>query len=286
MPKRFWAELTTREIDALDRERTVAVLPVAATEQHGPHLPLGTDTMILDALIAATIGRLPPAPPAPPVLFLPTLAIGKSNEHQAFAGTLSLSAKTLLDVWMEIGASVAASGVRRLVLLNGHGGQSGFMQIVNHDLRARERLMVWSIDWFRIAPPAGLFAVDELRYGIHGGDVETSLMLAIAPARVDLAQARRFDSTLRGIAGDHPPLADGVARWGWQTQDLNPAGAVGDAAAATAEKGRAVLAHVAAKLAAQLATIAELPSSLQIDGKADGGNGGGIDGSVDDPAAT
>ena len=257
---RRWADCTTRDIAALDRERTVVVLPVAATEAHGPHLPLSTDTTIVEGIVDATIDRLPADATA---VFLPTVAIGHSPEHAAFEGTLSLSAPTLLAVWQEIGTSVARAGFHRLVLLNAHGGQSGFMSIVNHDLRVDTGLMVWSIDWFRIALPDGLFAADELRYGLHGGDVETSLMLAIAPARVRMDEAEHFRSMHEGVLTRHPAIAAATARWGWASQDLHPMGVAGNAAAATAAKGQAALNHVATIIAAALVEVSRLPLSMQ-----------------------
>jgi creatinine amidohydrolase len=258
-PKRFWADLSTLEFERLDPGRTIAVLPVAATEQHGPHLPVSVDTRLIDGLIAAIVPRLPPAAS---VLFLPTLAIGKSNEHERFAGTLSLSAQTLLDVWMELGASVARAGIRKLVLFNSHGGQSAAMDIVAPDLRALHDLLVFSVNWYRLGLPPGLIGADELRFGIHGGEVETSMMLALAPHLVDMSKAQAFDSALRRHALDYPLLGSGVAaKLGWQTQDLNPAGAIGNAAAASAHKGEAIIGFVAGRFVQLLQELEQMPLS-------------------------
>ena len=262
-PKRFWAELTAREFQQLDAGRTIAVLPVAAVEQHGPHLPLGVDTMIVDGLVQAVLPRLPPALA---VLILPTMAVGKSNEHGRFAGTLSLDAHTLIDTWMEIGASVARAGVRKLVLLNSHGGQSAVLDIVSHDLRDRHGLLVFAVNWYRLGLPEGLIPDDEIRFGIHGGEIETSVMLALAPHLVEMDRAASFDSAQRGHAADYPVLGDGVAaRLGWQTQDLNPIGAIGDAAAATAAKGAAIIDHAADRLAQLLQEFDRMPLSNLVD---------------------
>ena len=266
-PKRFWAELTAREFQQLDAGRTIAVLPVAAVEQHGPHLPLGVDTMIVDGLVQAVLPRLPPALA---VLILPTMAVGKSNEHGRFAGTLSLDAHTLIDTWMEIGASVARAGVRKLVLLNSHGGQSAVLDIVSHDLRDRHGLLVFAVNWYRLGLPGGaLIDADEIRFGIHGGEIETSVMLALAPHLVEMDRAASFDSAQRRHAADYPVLGDGVAaRLGWQTQDLNPTGAIGDAAAATAAKGAAIIDHAADRLAQLLQELDRMPLSNLVDGPA------------------
>jgi creatinine amidohydrolase len=260
--RRFWADLSTRDFAELDRNRTIAVLPLAATEQHGPHLPLGVDTRLLEGLIDAAVARLPDDAS---VLFLPTLAIGKSNEHDCFAGTLSLTAHTLIDVWMEIGASVARAGIRKLVLFNGHGGQSAAMDIVNHDLRALLGLLVFAVDWYRLGLPDGLIGSDEIRFGIHGGEIETSMMLALAPHLVDMSRAADFESSLRRHAADYPVLGDQTAaRLGWQTQDVNPTGAVGNAAAASAQKGAAIIALVADRFVKLLRELDAMPLSVLV----------------------
>jgi creatinine amidohydrolase len=262
-PKRYWADLTARDFQELDRSRAIAVLPVAATEQHGPHLPLSVDTTLIEGVVAATLPRLPSHLG---VLFLPTLAVGKSNEHGRFAGTLSLSAHTLIDTWMELGACVAAAGVRKLVIFNSHGGQSAVMDIVSHDLRERHALLVYAVNWYRLGLPEGLVPKDEVRFGIHGGDIETSMMLALAPQLVEMDHAKDFDSALRRHAADHPVLGNGIAaRRGWQTQDLNPEGAIGNASAATADKGRAILDFVADRFARLLAELDRMPLAALVD---------------------
>ena len=269
-PKRFWAELTAREFQQLDAGRTIAVLPVAAVEQHGPHLPLGVDTMIVDGLVQAVLPRLPPALA---VLILPTMAVGKSNEHGRFAGTLSLNAHTLIDTWMEIGASVARAGVRKLVLLNSHGGQVGLLDVVARDLRARLGMLVYSVNWFNLPltgedgkPVNDLFSATEHRFGIHAGEIETSMMLALKPEQVDMAKAQNFHSTSQDRAEKFSLLGDGrSAKLAWQMQDYNPQGAVGNAAAATADKGRALLNAAGRSLAKVLVQIDQLPADTLSD---------------------
>ena len=265
-PSRFWADLATTDFARLDAERTVAVLPVAATEQHGPHLPLSVDADLADGIVAAA---LPHLAADLPVLFLPTQAVGFSPEHARFAGTLTLKAETLLRVWTEIGDSVADSGVKKLVLFNAHGGQVGLMDPVARDLRARRGLLVYSVNWFNLPlldaqgrDAGALFSVDEHRFGIHGGDIETSMMLALRPERVRMQHARNFRSSSQDRAEAWPLLGNGrSARLGWQMQDYNPAGAVGDAAAATPEKGRAVIDAAGLQLARLLHEVSTLPLS-------------------------
>ncbi len=267
MAKRFWADLTTAEFAALDRARAIAVLPVAATEQHGPHLPLDVDTRLVDGVVQAA---LPHLAPGLPVLVLPTQAVGLSPEHTAFAGTLTLKAATVTALWAEIAECVARAGVRKLVLLNSHGGQVGLMDVVGRDLRARLGMLVYSVSWFNLPMGEavdGLFSADEHRFGIHGGDIETSMMLALDPARVDMGQAADFKSASQARAARFPILGNGrSAKLAWQTQDYNPAGAVGNAAAATADKGRAVLQAAGQALAQLLVEIDALPADTLVPG--------------------
>lgn len=267
---RYWADWSTRDFARAQANgslaQTIAVLPVAATEQHGPHLPLQVDTALVNGVVAASQPHIAHDVPA---LFLPTQAVGLSPEHAAFPGTLTLKAETVIRLWTEIGESVCASGVKKLVLLNSHGGQVGVMDIVARDLRARLGMLVYSVNWFGLplTGPEGedvnaLFSAHEHRFGIHAGEIETSMMLALAPEQVDMAQAQNFASTSEDRAKRFAILGNGKsAKLGWQMQDYNPAGAVGNAAAATADKGHAVLDAAGRALAALLAEIHQLPDT-------------------------
>lgn len=272
-PTRFWADLSTQDFAQLissgQAAQTIAVLPVAATEQHGPHLPLSVDTLLVDGVVAAA---LPHLAPDLKVLFLPTQAVGLSPEHAAFPGTLTLKAETILRLWTDLGESVAAAGIKKLLLFNSHGGQVSVMDLVARDLRARLGLLVYSVSWFNLPlrdargqDVNALFSADEQRFGIHAGDMETSMMLALDPARVDMAQAQNFASTSQDRAQKFDILGNGKsAKLGWQMQDYNPAGAVGNAAAASADKGRAVLEAAGRSLARLLAEIDQLPLSTLV----------------------
>ena len=267
-PPHFWADWTARDFaQAHDHGRSaqlIAVLPVAATEQHGPHLPLCVDSLLVDGVIAHALPHIPPEVSA---LFLPTQAVGFSPEHAAFAGTLTLKANTLIQLWTDIGESVAAAGVRKLVLLNAHGGQSGLLDVVARDLRARLNLLVYSVNWFNLplTSPQGqdlnrLFDAHEQRFGIHAGDIETSMTLALRPQLVSMALAQNFASSAADRAAQFPLLGNGKsAKLAWQTQDYNPAGAVGNAQAASADKGQQLLQAAGRALAQLLAELHRLP---------------------------
>ena len=263
---RFWADLKSPDFARFDLNRVIAVLPVAAIEQHGPHLPLAVDRDLVDGVIASAVAHLPADLP---VLFLPAQVVGYSPEHVRFAGTLSLKADTLIRLWTEVAESVAASGVNKLVILNSHGGQVGLLDVVARDLRARLDMLVYSVNSFNLPlvsengeSVADLFSAHEHRFGIHAGDMETSMMLALRPERVDMALAQDFHSTSRDRAEQFSILGDGrSAKLGWQMQDYNPLGAAGNAAAATVEKGRALLGAMGRSLAQLLIEIDQLPAN-------------------------
>lgn len=251
---RFWADYTARDFAALDRGSLIAVLPVGAVEQHGPHLPLSVDRDILNGIIAAAVPLIPDDCPA---VFLPTCPIGKSNEHSAWPGTLTLSAATLMAMWSEIGESVAAAGVRKLVILNSHGGQIAPMDIVARDLRVKHGMLAVAANWFGMGLPEGLIPAREERFGIHAGEVETSMMLALQPGLVAMAEARDFpprQAELTGLLGLSP-----AGKLGWQMQDLNAAGVAGNAAAGSAATGRMLVDHAARQVVALLGEVQRLP---------------------------
>lgn len=263
---RRWAEVSARDFALAQHSglaaETVAVLPVGAVEQHGPHLPLCVDSRITDGIVAAALGQLAPELP---VLVLPTQAIGLSLEHQDYAGTLGLSPATLLALWTEIGACVARAGVRKLLIFNAHGGNVSSMDIVARQLRMQCGLMVYHSSWFNLPQPPGVneaFCAHEHRFGIHGGEVETSMLLHLAPELVAMEQAENFSSTSQERAGRYAILGNGrSAKLGWAMQDYNPRGAAGNAAAADAPRGQALVDGAAASLAQLLAELWALPIS-------------------------
>lgn len=263
-PSRRWADVSARDFALAQRSglaaQTVAILPVGAVEQHGPHLPLKVDTALVEGVVDAA---LPLMAADVPVLVLPTQAIGLSLEHQDYAGTLSLSPATLLAVWAELGACVARAGVKKLLIFNAHGGNVSSMDIVARQLRMQCGLLVYHSSWFNLPQPAGVneaFSAHEHRFGVHGGETETSMMLHLAPELVRMEHARNFASSSEVRARQFPVLGNGKsAKLGWAMQDYNPQGAAGNAAAADAQRGQALVQGAAASLAQLCTEIHALP---------------------------
>ena len=253
VPPRDWNEIHWPDISGAEPSRWIAVLPLAATEQHGPHLPLGTDVMIAEAYLDRVRELLPADLP---VTFLPVQPVGISTEHIHYPGTMTLPAATALKDWMEIGKSVARAGVRKFVMVTSHGGNSAAMTLVAQDLRAEYGLLAVTTSWSRFGVPDGLFSAEELRHGIHGGAVETSIMLARYPHTVHQQHIADFrpasiamENRYRWLSTQRP------AAFAWQAQDLHPSGAAGDARQASASKGLQLLDHGAVAFCELLADI-------------------------------
>jgi creatinine amidohydrolase len=261
---RYWHEWSSTALAKADTQKFVAILPIGACEQHGAHLPLGTDSLILEALLAQCLKALAPEIP---VLCLPTLALGWSLEHQSFPGTLSLRPTTLLAVLQDIGDSLAASGVRRLLLLNGHGGQGEILRIAARQLRAQHQMLVVASHWqegylerlaslgaaFNAHPnpsceeklPQGVLPADERKYGLHGGAFETALIAEYFPKLYwPATEGEVFTSLSQKMQQEGYQKLSPQGRYGfaWLAQDLNPAGVVGDPSLASPE----LAAHIAA----------------------------------------
>jgi creatinine amidohydrolase len=241
LPKRDWMEMTWQEIAGAQTTRWIAVLPLAAVEQHGPHLPLGVDTFIAEAYLQRVRSVLPEHLP---VTFLPVQGVGVSAEHLSYPGTLTFSPTTAIAAWTEIGESLARAGLRKLVLITSHGGNVAVMELLARDLRVRFGMLAVTVGWHRFGYPDGTFSGEEKKHGIHGGDIETSLMLAAMSDTVRMDKASHAKPATVDMGREFKWLgAYRPAGFAWMTQDLHPSGAVGDATQATAEKGEAALAH-------------------------------------------
>jgi creatinine amidohydrolase len=272
-PRRWWTDLTWPEIAAGETARWIAVLPLAAVEQHGPHLPLGTDAAIAEGYLARVAELLPDDLPA---VLLPVQAIGISPEHLAFPGTLSLAPATALAGWQAIGAALHRAGLRKLVIVTSHGGNVAAADLLARDLRARHGVLAVTCSWHKLGYPEGLFGAHEVRFGIHGGEIETSLMLAFRPDLVRMELARDFASHAEDMETRFARLrATSPVGFGWMAQDLNAAGVVGNAAAATAEKGRAAADHGARAFIALLRDIEAFDMAALTPGPLGGGEGAG-----------
>lgn len=255
MRKLHWFDLTARDFAKLDPATTIAVLPIAAVEQHGPHLSVGTDTIIAQGMCDTVMAKLPAHLNA---LFLPVQAVGKSNEHLRSPGTLTLSAQTLISAWTEIGESVARAGIRKLVIVNSHGGNVEVQGIVARELRVRCQMLVAQTAWRRLGVPAGLFSDIENAYGIHGGDFETSVMLHFAPTRVKMSETRDFTPKSIGYADEFKQLrVTGFTSMAWIAEDNHPEGVAGEAHLATAEKGRQAVEYQVARFVELLEDVAK-----------------------------
>jgi creatinine amidohydrolase len=239
IPPRDWTDIHWPDFHLADPGRWIAVLPLAATEQHGPHLPVGTDIMIAQAYLARVREHLPGMLPT---TFLPVQSVGISTEHVAYPGTLTLPAEIALQGWMALGESIARAGIRKLVMVTSHGGNSAAMTLVAQDLRARHGMLAVTTGWGRLSAPEQMFAAEETRHGIHGGAIETSIMLACHPQLVRKDKIAAFRSAALGMEQEYRRLsAHRPAPFAWQAEDLHASGAVGDATQASAEKGEQLL---------------------------------------------
>jgi creatinine amidohydrolase len=246
--KRFWKEISEKEKSNFassnttsDQKNWIAVLPLGATEQHGQHLPAETDSLIAAGIVERLAERLPTEAK---ITFLPVEEIGYSPEHLDYSGSLSLSYVDAIQRWLKIGAELNSYGIRKLVLLNAHGGNSPLMTIVATELRVRYSMLAVATSWTRFGTPSQLIEPDELAFGIHGGDIETSVMLAMHPEKVHLEKLKFFPSFQEKLVEKNQFLrAYGKHAFGWKMQDLNPQGVVGNAAIATVAKGQKLIDH-------------------------------------------
>ena len=259
MKTRYWQTLTTVEAARLAERDPVVVLPLAALEQHGPHLPLSTDLDIGSGLLACAFEHLPDDFPA---WVLPPVAVGASREHARFAGTVSLDPALLGAIVQAHGAALARAGVRRLVLSNSHGGNRAALDAAALRLREEQDLLVVKANYFLLPRPDDVdLPASEWRHGLHGGAVETAMMLHLRPDLVRMDTARtapsigeELERTLRRVdaGGD-------AAAFAWLAGDLNPSGAAGNAALANAALGARLVAWYGAALAEVIRDAGRFP---------------------------
>jgi creatinine amidohydrolase len=257
LSSRWWWDFTTEEFSRLDWSNLVAILPVAAVEQHGPHLPVRVDAAINAGIVARAVALMPEDLPA---LGLPMLPIGKSNEHLAYPGTLTLNHETLARLWIETAESVYRAGCRRLLILNSHGGQPQVMEIVIRELRVRLSMLAVGCGWGGITRMDDLFSQVERRHGIHGGEIETSVMRHLHPDLVRMDRANDFvplSVELERAGGLLTP--EGAVGFGWMAQDLHGAGVSGNAAAADAERGAELVERAASAVVRLVREISDFP---------------------------
>ena len=249
---RNFAYLTWKQVDALPRDTTLLILPTAAIEQHGQHLPLATDTLINSILLGAALSRMPNDVQA---YALPAVCYGKSNEHIGFPGTLSVSAATFMAVVRDLGSSLAASGFKKIVLYNTHGGNSSLVDVMARDLRAEFGLRVFSLFGSAGAAFTGLND-QERAYGFHAGEVETSFLLSAIP---ELVCTDQYSVNYIADIGKPELLRpeNAPATFAWLTRDIAPSGVMGDPNPASAEKGKLWIEEAANKLAAALNAMAD-----------------------------
>lgn len=238
-PPRDWIDIDWADAGPAEASRWIAVLPLAATEQHGPHLPVTTDVLIADAYLARVRELLPADIPAS---FLPVEPIGISTEHIDYPGTQTLPTEVALKKWTGIGEEVARRGVKKFVIITSHGGNSAAMMLVAQDLRAHHKQFVVTTSWSRLSGADKLFPAEEVRHGIHGGAVETSIMLARYPGQVRKDAIADFPASSIAMEKQYRWLStQRPAPFAWQAQDLNASGAVGDATLAVAGKGEQLI---------------------------------------------
>ena len=241
-PQRFLPYLSWTEITQLpDRENTVIVLPTGATEQHGPHLPCAVDTLICAGVVGHALARLPDHVPA---FALSPITYGKSEEHLHFPGTITLSGETLLATINEVGESVYRAGFRKLLIVNGHGGQPQVMEMSTRELRLRhgDFIVVPGFTW-RVPNVASQYLSEkEKKLAMHAGHAETAIIMALAPETVHMERA----------VANYPPVfpstilsPDGRPACAWSARDFGESGIIGDPLGATPEQGHVILESLA-----------------------------------------
>ena len=235
LPMRFWRDMPTTAFD-VDTSDWIAILPLAAIEQHGPHLPLGVDAFIAEGFVQRCAAALPEDSLA---TFLPVQQICKSNEHTSFPGTLTVGWEAAIQSWLDIGVSLARAGIRKLLMITSHGGNVSPMEIAARELRSEYEMLVVTTSFGRLGKWQEIYDYGPVMTDIHGGNAETSVMLVFRPDLVDMTKATDFPSSQEPMKrhNTHLGFHSSNANIAWASEDLNPEGVVGDASAASAKNG-------------------------------------------------
>ncbi|KEG18295.1 hypothetical protein H710_01143 [Bartonella bacilliformis Ver097] len=220
----------------------LALLPLGAHEYHGDHLPFETDWIIAESFAKALTLK---TKEKFHITRLPVEKIGYSVEHMDIAGTQTLTFSDAIERWINIGENCYRKGIKRFLLLNAHGGNSPLMSIVITELRKRFSMLAVATSWKRFGLPEGLMTASQHHLDIHGGFLETSLMLYLAPEKVHIKEAKNFHNKQADMIAHHKYLrAYGPHAFGWIMRDLNAQGAAGNASHATSQAGEAIFSHV------------------------------------------
>lgn len=234
MSSRYWGNLKTTDFDKIDLSNAIAIMPTGSIEQHGPHLPLCVDAKITEGILKKVMEM---TPNELDVLVLPVLPIGKANEHEDYKGTLSLATNTIINYWMDIANSVVRTGLKKILILNGHGGQTNITQIVARELRVMNDVLVVPINWWSLRPKEHLYTENEYFYGVHGGAEETSVMLHLSRDLVDENEICDFTPKAYDSLKEFPLLHMAGVNYAWKAKDLNESGACGNASLSSSEDG-------------------------------------------------
>ncbi|AJY73734.1 creatininase family protein [Paenibacillus beijingensis] len=245
---RQWSNCTTKEIAAIDKERSLVIVPIGATEQHGAHLPVGTDSIILGSLLGELEQRV--TFPSHEVLLTPLIPVGKSNEHLDFPGTLTFSTTTMYNMVDDLCGSIRAHGFGKVLLMNSHGGNTDLLNVLSRDLRIKHDMEVYVFDWWFTSFWSDILAKVQQsgEYGVfHACELETSLMLVFRPDLVDMAKAADEFPSPQLTDNRHVSIKGPIVP-GWKTQDVSKHGVIGAPTLASAAKGREFIDYAVVKL--------------------------------------
>jgi len=246
---KFWKDVISNDMDEIERDKTVVLLPIAAVEQHGRHLPVGTDSIILEALLKQFVEEK--EFPEGNVLVAPQLYVGKSNEHMDFCGTLTLTAKTLYSVVEELVESIVKSGFKKIILTNSHGGNTDLLNMIARDLRIDHHIAIYVFDWWFTDFWADILKEEKQSkspYGVfHACELETSLILHLAPETVNVDNI--VDEVPDEMFKNEQYISlFGPVNLGWKTKDVTRSGVIGTPSLATAQKGAKFMKYAVDKL--------------------------------------